>query len=379
MQTQALGIYIHLPFCRSKCPYCDFYSVSQSGDIMDAYKNALIDELRTLRRISEFSGEEAKSRTVGSVYFGGGTPSFFGGRRISEILAELRHSFLLNESCEITVECNPSSCSQELFKELYDCGVNRVSMGLQTAVESERKVLGRSLDASAVKNAVLSAKNAGIENISLDLMLGIPNSNMKNLKRSIDFCHELEVPHISAYMLKIEENTPFWRMSDTLDLPFEDEVCEMYLYLCETLLSSGTEQYEVSNFAVPGFESRHNLGYWDACEYLGIGAAAHSFYGGKRFFFERDIQGFINGEKAVFDCDGGSFEEYAMLRLRLNEGLLESKVRERFSHRIPGEMYEKCDKYKKNNLLIADNNGIRLTREGFLLSNIIISDLIAGE
>ena len=263
-----------------------------------------------------------------------------------------------------------------LFSALREAGVDRISMGLQSAVDAERRALGRTADASLVRRRVEQAKRAGFRNISLDLMLGIPGQTPDSLRTSLEFCRDAGVTHVSAYLLKIEERTPFYSVRDRLPLPDEDAVCGMYLRACEALESYGFMQYEVSNFAKSGFESRHNLKYWNDEAYVGIGPAAHSFVGGKRFFFPRDTDGFLRGDPPTQDGDGGDFAEYAMLRLRLCEGLTEQGTRERFGFSIPQSVCRRAAHIPQR-YLAADETGLRLTREGFLVSNAIIAELLA--
>ncbi len=367
-KKQTLSLYIHIPFCRQKCPYCDFYSFAANEKTKEEYTTAIIKNIILWQ--SEHSLE------FSTVYFGGGTPSQLGSKRLGEILNVIKKT----PDCEITVECNPFDLSegQSFFDaaSLAQSGVNRISMGLQSAVEQERRALGRLAGRKEVEKAIALIKAAGIENFSLDLMLGIPHQTLDSIKESIKFCAESGAKHVSSYLLKIEQGTPFERQEKRLNLPDEDESCEMYLTACEELEKHGFLQYEISNFARPGFESRHNLTYWDCREYLGIGAAAHSFFGGKRFCFERDAQGFISGAKPVDDGEGGSFEEYAMLRLRLSEGLTDEQVLSRFGHPIPPEMKEKARIFAKNGLIRQNDSSISLTPDGFLLSNAIIAELL---
>lgn len=372
------GIYIHIPFCRGKCPYCDFYSVADSS-LTGNYIKALGDELTTNRRTSEFTDRTLHVRKAVSLYVGGGTPSVLSGTQLSGIIRTIRKEYALSDEAEITVECNPSTPAlPEFFAAVADSGVNRISLGLQSAVDSERKALGRRGGRDTAEKAVEAARNAGIDNISLDVMLGIPLQTRQSLKETLDFCLSENVSHISAYMLKLEEGTRFYRIRDTLELPGEDEVCDNYLFTCGYLSENGIKQYEISNFSKKGCESRHNMLYWDCREYLGVGAAAHSFINGKRFFLERSVQKFTDGEKAVFDSTGGSFEEYAMLRLRLSEGLTEKGTLSRFGSGIPERIRTEAKKVP-HKYIISDSTGIRLKPEGFLISNSIISLLLTGE
>ena len=368
MTADKPGLYIHIPFCRSKCPYCDFYSFTADEATKEEYTASIIKNIIIWQTDTgaEFS----------TVYFGGGTPSQLGSKNLSRIIKAINKQ----ADCEVTVECNPfdlsESWSADDMRRLADSGANRISMGMQSAVENERRALGRKAGREQVEKAVKLIKRSGIDNFSLDLMLGIPYQTVDTIKESIAFCAESGAKHVSSYMLKIEQGTPFEKVEKLLDLPDEDETCEMYLAACDELEKQGYTQYEISNFAVPGFESRHNLIYWDCREYLGIGAAAHSFFGGKRFYYQPDVKLFINGAKPVDDGEGGSFEEYVMLRLRLAEGLTNSGCLQRFGYTIPEEMLKKASVYQKHGLLTVDEKGIRLNPHGFLVSNSIIADLL---
>ena len=361
-----IGLYLHIPFCRSKCPYCDFYSMRADESVKEQYVNVLKSRIAT-----EMADLGRKANTL---YLGGGTPSILGTPKIGEIVKSA--SPFLTDNAEITVECNPYGLTSYFFKELANSGVNRISMGLQSAVDDERKCLGRLSNAGNVKNAVISAQNTGISNISLDVMLGIPHQTEKTLSETLDFCLSLGVPHISTYILKLEEGTLFYKNQKSLSLPDDDTVAEMYLQTCETLENNGITQYEISNFSKPNYESRHNLKYWNCEEYLGLGPAAHSFLDGKRFYFERDLNAFLSGAKPVPDGTGGDFTEYAMLRLRLSEGLLNVKTEKRFGHKIPDEMIKKSAIFADNGFMESDELGLRLTKKGFLLSNSILAEIL---
>jgi oxygen-independent coproporphyrinogen-3 oxidase len=366
MSDKPLGVYIHIPFCASKCPYCDFYSVTADEDLYDKYIDAVIKSVQAwLAKIQ---------RPVDTVYFGGGTPSVIGAGRLDRVLQSV--NIYKTENAEITVECNPSSVYKGFFEGIRLAGANRISMGLQSSVDSERKSLGRRAGVRDAERAIELARLSGFSNISLDLMLGIPGQTLNSLRESVDFCIKSDVTHVSAYILKIEENTPFYSLKDSLNLPDEDEQCKLYLYVCEALDCAGFRQYEISNFAKRGFESRHNLKYWHCEEYLGIGCSAHSFIDGKRFYYKRDIDSFINGCMPVEDGCGGSSEEYSMLALRLTEGLTQKVFASRFGRLIPDDMFERAKKYERLGLTVCDQNGIRLTPKGFLVSNSIIAELL---
>ncbi len=362
-----IGLYLHIPFCRSKCPYCDFYSFSSDEIQKDQYT-----EILNKRILSSSSTLQRKCDTL---YLGGGTPSVLGAENLATLVNTCKKNFLTNNA-EITVECNPNGLNEDFFKVLFDCGVNRISMGLQSAVDSERRVLGRLSNRNQVENAVKTAQRVGFQNITLDVMLGIPNQTEISLNETLDFCISLGIPHISAYMLKLEENTHFYKNQHKYNFPDDDLTADLYLQMCETLESNNIMQYEISNFSKKGYESQHNLKYWHCEEYLGLGPSAHSFLDGKRFYFDRDFNNFISGCSPIHDGSGGDFTEYAMLNLRLCEGLQNQKVIERFGHNIPNEIYEKSKIFIDNGYMISNENGLALTRKGFLMSNTILSKIL---
>ena len=351
------GLYIHVPFCLSKCPYCDFYSIKYNTDTADSYANAVI------RNILHYGGE------FDTVYFGGGTP-FLLWDKICEILKFID----ITKGAEITVEANPCTADSEKLAALRGAGVNRISFGVQSLCENELKVLGRRHDSITAINAIKAASEQGFDNISADIMLGTPGQTLDSVISTIHRLSELPLTHISAYMLKIEENTTF--ANAKLNLPDEDEVCSIYLKATELLGILGFKQYEISNYAKDGFCCRHNLKYWNCEEYIGIGPAAHSYYNGKRFFAPRDLNVFISCEHQnimMEDEKPGGYEEYAMLRLRLTEGLSLSKYEalggnpesvKRALSRIPSEYFS------------IDGDNISLTPEGFLVSNMIIGKIL---
>ena len=356
------GLYIHIPFCLTKCPYCDFYSVKYRKGMAEEYKKAVI---RNLKQYSD--------NIFDTVYFGGGTPILL-WREICEILGKVS----LAPDAEITLEANPCVCLEENLREIRTAGVNRISLGVQSLNDSELKALGRRHNAENAVKAIETAYKCGFENISADIMLATPLQTAESLTETVSALGKLPVTHISAYMLKIEENTPFAERE--LFLPDEDDVCKMYLDTVEHLESLGFKQYEISNFAKGGFICRHNMKYWNCDEYLGIGPAAHSYYNGERFFVERDIEGFIHSKKQrTFTEDKvaaryGGYEEYAMLRLRLADGLdlgeFEAcggniKAFLTAAEKIPKDYY----KY--------ENGNFSLTPKGFLVSNAIISTLLS--
>ncbi len=346
------GIYIHVPFCVKKCPYCDFYSLPFSQSKAEDYKNAVV------RNLSRYNGEQ-----FDTVYFGGGTPSLMYGH-----IAQILNSINRSENAEITVECNPESADEDVLNALKAAGVNRLSFGVQSLCENELSALGRTHGANEAKNAILLTSKAGFENISADIMLGILNQTKSSLEETINELCGLPVTHVSAYLLKIEENTVFGkRYVEIADkMPSEDLQAELYLTAVDALEKHGLKQYEISNFAKSGYESRHNLKYWRAEEYVGIGPSAHSYYNGRRFAVGRSLEKFLGSEFQTEETTEefpDSEEERIMLGLRLSEGI---DVNERIKGRlklIPREYYNLSD------------GRLSLTPRGFLVSNEIIAIL----
>ncbi len=365
---KAIGLYLHIPFCRSKCPYCDFYSFISDEQSMNKYTEALVREIHEQYAMT--------GRKADTLYIGGGTPSVLGAQRLEKVIKAAKYTFL-TEDAEITVECNPHKITSGFFSSLKESGVNRISMGMQSAVDSERRALGRLSAPDEVYSAVMNAKAAGIDNISLDLMLGIPGQTADSLYGSLDFCLSLDIQHISCYILKIEEETPFFKMRKRLNLPDEETTALLYLKTCEYLDSHGIKQYEISNFAKPGYESKHNLKYWHCEEYLGIGPSAHSFMDGHRFYYDRAFDSFVSGKaKPVYDSEGGDFTEYAMLSLRLCDGISNEGCMARFGHPIPDIMLLSAKKYIDNGFMKYENRTLSMTPEGFLISNSILADIL---
>ncbi len=349
------GLYIHIPFCRKKCAYCDFYSVFENGNLSDEYLSALSVDIK--KRGGQFD------RPFDTVYIGGGTPSLL-GERISDLLKTVKENFNITEDAEITAEVNPDVTNEFLYSA-YESGVNRISIGIQSGNDSELKVLGRTHNSADCKDAVNRIKSAGFKNISADLMIALPESNIKTLKENLDFMISLQIPHISSYILKIEPNTKFFKF--TPQMPDEENQADQYLFMCEYLENHGYNHYEISNFALDGYESRHNLKYWNCEEYLGLGPSAHSFIDGKRFYYERDIKKYINSAETVFDGIGGTREERLMLGLRLKKGVLLSEV---------NISKDRLSLYENAGLISTDNSRISLTDKGMLLSNTIITELL---
>lgn len=366
--SRPFGLYFHVPFCDGKCPYCDFYSLSGTAERMDAY-TARMESL-----LARYGAE--CNRPVSTVYFGGGTPNLLGAGRLARLLEAAGKHFAIAPGAEITCEANPTHADRTFFAGLHRAGFNRLSMGLQSANGNELRLLGRAHTPEEAAAAVSNARAGGFDNLSLDLMLGLPHSGLDTLARSIQFAAGLEPEHISAYILKVEPGTPF--ASRQLDLPDGDKTAEQYLYCVHELVKLSYAQYEISNFSRPGQESRHNLLYWHDEEYLGLGPAAHSFYRGRRFYWPRDLEGFLAGNEPVDDGPGGSLEEYAMLNLRLTEGLSLAAIQERFGSQGETafqEMQARAAHCPKD-LVRIESERLSFTAEGFLVFNALLGRII---
>ncbi|MGN0494127.1 MAG: radical SAM family heme chaperone HemW [Acutalibacteraceae bacterium] len=363
-----LGLYLHIPFCAKKCAYCDFYSAFAGKESLDSYAEGLISQ------INKWGGRLCRP-LIDTVYLGGGTPSLL-AERIIPVIDSVKKAFCLAEGAEITLEINPAGDVEKILFAAKMAGVSRLSVGAQSGDNAVLSLLGRTHTAEDTLNTVKAARKMGFNNISLDLMIGLPDSDLTTLKADLDFVLSAKPEHISAYILKLEENTLFYKKRDTLNLPDGDETAEQYLYMCRYLEEKGFSHYEISNFAKEGFEGRHNLKYWQCREYLGIGPSAHSFLAGERFYYPRDSRAFLRGEPPISDGKGGDREEYIMLSLRLKEGLVFQKYRERFNEELPEGVKKAALPLEKAGLLNLTDGGISLTDRGMLLSNSIITNLL---
>lgn len=366
--TNSKGIYIHVPFCSSKCSYCSFYSSAFSEKIKKDYIS------RTSKEIKKWG-----IRTdcpIDTIYFGGGTPSLLKPSELCRILTDIKENFKVTRDAEITLEVNPGDDIEDLLDTAIPLGLNRVSLGVQSVNEDELRLLGRRHDFNAVKKAIDTIRQKGINNISVDLIIGIPDSTTYKLDKSIDAVLSLGVPHISVYILKLEENTPLYLNKDKLNLLSEDEVCEQYLHVCSRLEDNGFSHYEISNFAKEGLVSRHNTRYWKSEEYIGIGPSAYFYFEGKRFHYPADILDFINSAEIVFDEDGGGMEEFVMLALRLKEGLNLSALSEKFGKYDFSALLRLVKRLEKAELCKFKDNRISLTNKGMLVSNSIIVEIL---
>ena len=369
-----LGLYLHIPFCVRKCLYCDFYSRKPEQGDEKRYVAALSKHLTAVApRVAEYE--------VGTVYFGGGTPTLLPPGDLAALLDCVRANYRLTKDAEITTECNPVTGSDDLFCGLFAAGFNRVSVGLQSADDAELRALGRPHDAAAFFDTFRGLAAAGFADINADVMFGIPGQTQESFGRTLDAVIAAGPTHVSAYGLRVEPGTPFAAMKN-LRLPDDDATADLQLLAVERLTAAGYEHYEVSNYAKPGHACRHNLRYWKGLPYLGFGPGAHSYFGGERYAFSRDTAAYIAAVEAGREppvCERETVtgkqaqDEYVMLRMRLFEGVDEADFKTRF-----GTSFEKAygpfDRLEQAGYLRRAGGRIRFTERGMYVSNAILSE-----
>ena len=381
--VKPLGLYIHIPFCKSKCIYCDFYSLPRAEDRMDRYVSALC------RQLAEIA-QRTTAHTVDSVYLGGGTPSYLGEKRLRRILKTVKKHYHLSRDAEITLEANPDSAGDwRALRSLRRAGMNRLSLGVQSADDGLLRALGRPHTFAQAEEAAAAARRARIRNLSLDLIYGLPGQDLTGWKDTLERAAALEPEHLSCYGLKVEEGTPLWDMQEKMDLPDDDAQADMYLWTVERLEALGYEQYEISNFARPGRASRHNMKYWTLCEYAGFGPGAHSDLGDVRYAYLRSLDTYCAGVEAGVSVLESSEHipsrerdiEYVMLGLRLTQGISRQEFENRY--RLPfAPIQSVLERFRATGHAALAGGRWRLTPEGFLVSNQIIGqalEALAGE
>ncbi len=367
--SRRLGIYIHVPFCKQKCVYCDFYSLPHREDQMDVYVSALRAQL---------AGTDFSGYTADTVYFGGGTPSYLGPRRLTALLEAAEAACPIAPDAEITFEANPDSTGDAwALSALRRAGFNRISLGMQSADNRELKDLGRVHTMAQVRASVEAARRAGFENLSLDLIYGLPGQDLSGWRKTLAAAVELDPEHLSCYGLKAEEGTPLYARRDTL--PGDDVQAGLYLETVDFLEARGYCQYEISNFAKPGRESRHNLKYWTLGEYAGFGPGAHSDFRGVRYAWARDLEAFLRGEQVRSEsqvmAEGDREGEWLMLFLRTVRGLDPADYEGRFGHSFRRFLpfLRRCE---AAGYAVRTEGRWHLTPRGFLVSNQIIGELL---
>ena len=372
-----LGIYIHIPFCRSKCDYCDFYSLAGRDDRMDQYQKALLSHIKETAPL-------AQDFPVDTIYIGGGTPSYYGAKRLKELLGVIRNLYKVEKDAEVTVECNPDSVDVKSLKILRKAGVNRLSMGMQSANACELERIHRIHTPQQVNEAATAARKASFTNLSLDLIYGLPGQTMDSWKDTVEHALSLIPQHLSCYGLKVEEGTPLAaRVAQGEVLPDDDQQADLYLWTVGRLERAGYPQYEISNFAKPGFASRHNLRYWLTQPYIGFGPGAHSDFGGRRYSFVRDLDAYIQGVLQGGDIIDESeiipkrerCGEYLMLRLRTVQGINEQEYRSTYFMDF-APLQARLEQFRAQGWAEQTDGRWHFTPKGFLLSNQLIGDLL---
>lgn len=374
---ETLGIYVHIPFCASKCGYCDFYSCPDSGQMMDKYQQALLTHIRE-------SLPQIRRYYIDTVYIGGGTPSYYGAERLCEILEELKSSGRLLRNSEITVEMNPDSMRLNELKLLRKEGVNRISMGVQSANDDVLHIIGRRHTYGQAVRAYQLARQAGFRNISVDLIYGLPGQTKGDWADTLGKIVGWGPEHISCYGLKLEEGTPMYEVyHDTNALPDDDTQADMYQYASELLERYGYHRYEISNFARRGFSSQHNLKYWKLQDYMGFGPAAHSCVGNLRYSYVRDLQKYITGvltggpildeSETITGIERAN--EYLMLGMRTAQGISAEEYTRQFRAGF-GPLEEKLEFFREQGWTRKEHERWSFTTAGFLVSNVLIGELL---
>lgn len=401
MMEEALELYIHIPFCLRKCLYCDFVSGSYSDEFKEKYISALKREI-------EYFGSHLfheKPAAVSSVFIGGGTPSILSGREISGIMDSIRMAFDLKDDAEVTIEMNPGTAARDKLLKYREAGVNRLSLGLQSADNSELKTLGRIHDREQFLMSYDMARDAGFKNINIDLITAIPGQTEESFQKTLSFTVSLGPEHISVYDLQIEEGTPFFEMyhedeerrkrgEKTILLPDEDEELRMTELFESYLPSEGYMQYEISNFSRPGYECRHNIGYWTRKPYIGLGASAASLYKNTRWTNTASVEEYVLHQLSDKDnppwsdhpakrfCSVGrltvrdEIEEYMFLGLRMNRGVRISEFRNTFGEDVSYYYGNIIEKLVSNGLLTENDSAIKLTDRGRHLGNLVFSEFL---
>ncbi len=372
------GIYIHIPFCKKKCIYCDFYSVGGKTDTVDAYVQSLCQE--AAMRSGNLQGEAIKT-----IYIGGGTPSLLSATQLSRLVGQLGGIFDLRQVEEFTIEVNPDDVTDDAVEAFMQLGINRVSMGVQSFVDAELQFLRRRHDAARAIRAYESIIRCGISNVSIDLIYGIPGQTMQSWQKSLEVAMSLQPKHISCYNLSYEEGTPLYRLLNKgLVTAVDDESCIAMYELMTTVFSNhGYEHYEISNFALPGFYSRHNSGYWDKTPYLGLGASAHSYVNGVRYYNPSDIKVYISqvGDGNIVaiaedETESERYDEEIMLRLRTSRGLDAEVLRTMYGEPYYSHFMSAVRQFVDSGLVVRDGSVYCLSNRGVMLSDMVFRELM---
>ena len=372
-----IGIYVHIPFCKKKCDYCDFISYCGKDDLIEKYVDSVKKEIEHVKIKSEIT----------TIYIGGGTPSYIDSKFIVQILEKIKEKNVAQDA-EITIEVNPGTVTQEKLQDYIDCGINRISIGLQTANDELLKQIGRIHNYEQFLETYKLAKKVGFKNINVDLMLGLPNQRIIDLKESLENVLKLAPKHISVYSLIVEDGTPIANKIENGKLKLPDEELErnMYWYVKNTLELNGYKHYEISNFAKKGYESKHNINCWNQMEYVGIGTAAHSYRDITRYSNTEDIKEYIkNVQKGEFEKnriiheiqkEEDSEKEFMLLGLRKIDGIKISEFKNKFGDN-PIYLYRnELKKLSDEKLIIIQDDNIRLSNKGIDLANLVWEEFV---
>lgn len=366
------SVYIHIPFCTSICPYCDFYSLDKSEKYIEPYIEALKKEI-------DYYADLLSKQTIETIFFGGGTPSLLTPTQIQTIIDYLASKTKLSSSAEITIECNPKTLLREQIFELRKTSVNRLSVGVQSFIPAELGKLGRAHTVEETFQILNWIKEAGFENYSIDLMFGIPFQTLESFKETVKQALKFDPPHLSAYSLILETETPYYELAQNkrLPLPEEDVTADMFEWLSEFLPAQGLAQYEISNFAKPGLECRHNLAYWHNEEFLGLGTGAHGQIGGKRYAVPKNLEAYLSGN-FEYESHGqnDAFDELTTRLRLLHEPFSISAWQKKYNLNLGSSFDEKVAGLVQKKLILPDNKHLRLTQQGMLFLNQVILELM---
>ena len=367
------GVYLHIPFCKSRCSYCDFATdVYRDSGAVERYVKALCSEVAAFQPAAHAGG----SASVDTIYFGGGTPSLLAVNQVEQILTAVHDNFVVAPKVEITMEMNPATVSLEALRDYRALGINRASFGVQTFNERDLKLLARGHNADDARTTFRMLREAGYDNVSFDLIIGLPRQTLTDWERNLDEALTMNSEHISMYLLEVHAGTPLAEQirSERQPLPDAELAAEMYELMIDKVSAVGYEQYEISNFAKPDFKSRHNSKYWTLDPVFGFGVSAHSFDGGQRYANERDISKYVasvedSGNAEVMRENIDAASEFLFLGLRLTMGVCLREYKTRFGVDVAEKYADELDRLKDAGLIEFDGDLLRLTRNGMLFSN----------
>lgn len=390
LEKKSIGIYVHIPFCKQKCQYCDFKSYAGKENLIKEYIKYVKQELAEVGDGNRLDYEENRDNLaiVNTIYIGGGTPSFIDSHYIVEIMDMIREHYVLEKMIEATIEVNPGTITEQKLKDYFESGINRISIGLQSTKLDLLKLLGRIHTYEEFEKTYRLARKCGFQNINVDLMIGLPTQTVEDVRESLDKVISLMPEHISVYSLIVEEGTPLYQKVEKgiLHLPEEETEREMYWKVKETLEQNGYEHYEISNFAKPDFASKHNMNCWEQEEYIGIGASAHSYTNQVRYSNIDTIEEYIKNYQSGNIADNFIFhekqdkeskmKEYMLLGLRKIRGVQIQKFKNKFGENPIYRYREELEKLVEEQLLEIDGDEIKLTNKGLDLANLVWEEFV---